>query len=180
MRSRTIPCLFRSRQSEYGGNRGQCVLCLWPLNAMGYSVCAPEIVKPEEQKALGRAYSVIEQLTPLILANQGTGHMVGIRAPSDFNGTVDLAPQQFTVGGYLFLVHFRGARANLTAKGGCGDAGAHGGLIIQTGPDDFLVAGTGMVITFAQVKSRYLGRHRFHLGRKFCEWNMGARPGIKR
>jgi hypothetical protein len=26
--------------------------------------------------------------------------------------------------------------------------GAHGGLIIQLGPDEYLVAGTGMVITF--------------------------------
>ncbi|HTU50845.1 MAG TPA: DUF5597 domain-containing protein [Acidobacteriaceae bacterium] len=120
------------------------------LNAMGYSVYAPEFLKPEEQQTLGRAYAVIDQLTPLILANQGTPRMVGIRAPSNFAGTVDLTPQQFTLGGYTFLVHFREpASISVGAKVEPEIPGAHGGMIIQTGPNDFLVAGTGMVITFA-------------------------------
>ena len=145
-----IPESGRANTAELGAN---AFYAYGQLNAMGYSVYAPEFLKPEEQKALGQAYSVIDQLTPLILANQGTGRMVGIRAPSDFNGTVDLAPQQFTVGEYTFLVHFREpAPISVGAKVEPEIPGAHGGLIIQTGPDDFLVAGTGMVITFAAGK----------------------------
>lgn len=120
------------------------------LNAMGYSVYAPEFLKPEEQQTLGQANRVIDQLTPLILASQGTGRMIGIRAPANFAGTVDLSPQQFTLGGYTFLVHFRAPPPiSIGAKVEAQIPGAHGGLIIQMGPDDFLVAGTGMVITFA-------------------------------
>jgi hypothetical protein len=142
-----IPESGRASAAELGAN---ALYAYGQLNAMGYSVYAPEFLKPEEQQALGQAYEIIDQLTPLILATQGTGRMVGIRAPSSFNGTVDLAPQQFTLGGYTFMVHFReSASISIGAKIEPGIPGAHGGLILQTGPDDFLVAGTGMVITVA-------------------------------
>jgi beta-galactosidase GanA len=119
------------------------------LNAMGFSVYAPEFLKSEEQQSLGDAYAIIKQLTPLILANQGTGRMVSIRAPSQFDGTVDLAPQQFTLGDYTFNVQFKEpAPISVGAKADTDSPGAHGGLIIQLDSDDFLVAGTGMIITF--------------------------------
>ena len=119
------------------------------LNSMGFSVYAPEFLAPAEQEVLGRAYDVLAQLTPMILANQGSGRMVGIRAPADFAGTVDFAPQQFTLGGYTFNVHFRRpAPISTGAKTETEIPGAHGGLIIQTGADEFLVAGAGMIITF--------------------------------
>jgi beta-galactosidase GanA len=120
------------------------------LDAMGFSVYAPEFLKAEEQKSLGDAYDLIEQITPLILANQGTGKMVGIRAPSLFDGTTDLSPQQVKLGDYTFNIRFRqpgpvstGARTETDMPG------AHGGLIIQLDADDFIVAGTGMIVTFS-------------------------------
>ncbi|MFZ1942999.1 MAG: DUF5597 domain-containing protein [Acidobacteriaceae bacterium] len=142
-----IPESGRANTAELGAN---AFYAYGQLNAMGYSVYAPEFLKPEGQQTLGQAYSVIDQLTPLILANQGTGRMVGIRAPSNFDGTVNLAPQQITLGEYTFRVHFREpASISIGAKVESEIPGVHGGLIIETGPDDFLVAGTGMVITFA-------------------------------
>jgi beta-galactosidase GanA len=119
------------------------------LNAMGFSVYAPEFLGPEDQKSLGEAYDLIAQLTPLILASQGTGRMVGIRPPAQFDGTVDLATQEFTLGGYTFSVHFR-PPAPISVGAGAEEEkrAAHGGLVIQLGPDEFLVAGTGMLITF--------------------------------
>jgi len=75
--------------------------------------------------------------------------MIGIRAPASFDGSVDLAPQQFTLGNYTFDVHFKEpAPISIGAKTEVPMPGAHGGLIIQTGPDEFLVAGTGMIVTF--------------------------------
>jgi len=119
------------------------------LNSMGFSVYAPEFLKPEEQQTLSDAYAVIDQLTPLILANQGTGKMVGIRAPAKFDGSVDLSPQDFVLGDYTFNVRFRTpAPISVGAKSEVDMPGAHGGLIIQLGPDEFLVAGTGMLTTF--------------------------------
>lgn len=119
------------------------------LNSMGFSVYAPEFLNPGEQQVLGKAYTVIEQLTPLILANQGTGRLVGIRTPSSFDGTADMAPQMFTLGDYTFNVHFKEQTSISTgATSETEQSEAHGGLIIQLGADDFLVAGTGMTITF--------------------------------
>ena len=119
------------------------------LDSMGFSVYAPEFLKPDEQKTLGDAYAVLDQLTPLILSNQGTGKLVGIRTPASFDGTVDLAPQQFTLGNYVFHVRFtEPAPISVGAHAEPEIPGAHGGFILQLGPDDFLIAGTGMILTF--------------------------------
>ncbi len=119
------------------------------LNSMGFSVYAPEFLKHQEQQSLGEAYAIIDQLTPLILANQGTGRMVGIRTPSSFDGSVDLAPQEFTLGDYTFNLNFKeSVPISVGAKAEPDLPSAHGGLIIQLSSDEFLVAGTGMMVTF--------------------------------
>jgi beta-galactosidase GanA len=141
-----IPETGRVNAAEMSAN---ALYAYGQLNSMGFSVYAPEFLNPDEQRTLGEAYSMMDGLTPTILANQGTGRMVGIRAPSQFDGLEDLAPQTFMLGDYTFDVHFRApAPISIGAKGEIDMPGAHGGLIIQLAPDDFLVAGTGMVITF--------------------------------
>src|SRR5207247_1539431 len=104
----------------------------------------------DERKVIGEAYEILDQLTPLILANQGTGRTVGIKTPVAFDGSEVIAAQQVTFGPYAFDVRFKqppsistGAREETELPG------AHGGLIIQLGPDEFIVAGTGMIMTFA-------------------------------
>ena len=119
------------------------------LNAMGFSPYSPEYLLPDEAKTLGAAYDVFGQLAPVVLANQGTGKMIGIRAPAQFDGTVDLNAQRFTLGDYTFDVHFREpAPISVGVKAEVDMPGAHGGLIVQLGPDEFLIAGTGMIINF--------------------------------
>ena len=141
-----IPETGRASGAEMAAN---ALYAYGELNSMGFSVYAPEFLKPDDQKALGDAYDVIAQLTPLILSNQGSGRMVGIRAPAQFDGTVDLATQEFTLGDYTFSVHFRPpAPISVGARAEGDEPGAHGGLIIELAPDEFLVAGTGMMVTF--------------------------------
>jgi len=141
-----IPETGRVSAAEMSAN---ALFAYGQLNSMGFSPYAPEFLKAEDQQVLGDAYEVIRQLTPLILANQGTGRMVGVRAPSQFDGTVDLAQQEFTLGDSIFNVHFREpAPISIGARTETDMPGAHGGLIVQLGPQDFLVAGTGMLITF--------------------------------
>lgn len=119
------------------------------LNAMGFSPYAPEFLAPDQAKTMAEAYDVIAQLTPLILANQGTGKMIGVSAPAQFDGTVDLNPQHFTFGDYTITAHFKEpAPISIGAKAETEMPGAHGGLIIQTGPDEFWIAGMGMIVTF--------------------------------
>lgn len=141
-----IPETGRASAADMGAN---AFYAYAELDAMGFSVYAPEFLKPEEAHTLGDAYDILQQLTPLILANQGTGRLVGIRAPAAFDGSIDLAPQHFTLGNYRFDVHFKEpAPISIGAKKETEMPGAHGGLILQTGPDDYLVAGTGMILTF--------------------------------
>ena len=141
-----IPETGRVSAAEMSAN---AMFAYGALNSMGFSVYAPEFFKPGEQRVLGEAYSVIDQLTPLIVANQGTGHMVGIRTPSNFEGAEDLAPQVFTLGDYTFNAHFNEqAPISTGTLSQSEQSGAHGGLIVQLDADDFLVAGIGMTITF--------------------------------
>lgn len=119
------------------------------LNTMGFSVYAPENLSADDQKSLGQAYDVLDQLTPLLLANQGTGRLAGILTPSSFQGKEDLSPQTVTLGGYTFTASFvRGWPPATPGHPAPPIPGAHGGLILQLGPNDFLVAGTGMIVTF--------------------------------
>jgi beta-galactosidase GanA len=119
------------------------------LDSMGFSVYAPEFLKPEEQKVLGEGYAVLNQIAPLILREQGTGRMVGIRTPVSFTGKVDLTPQHFQLGGYSFTARFtEPSPVSIGARVAPEIPGAHGGVVIQLDPNDFLVAGTGMILTF--------------------------------
>jgi beta-galactosidase GanA len=94
---------------------------------------------------LAQAYAVLEQLSPAILASQGLGRMTGFRPAVLEDGTVIETPVTETLGDYRFTVTFIDPwipRADQKVA-------AHGGLIIQTGSEDYLVAGQGITITFA-------------------------------
>ncbi|MGH7616391.1 MAG: DUF5597 domain-containing protein [Gemmatimonadaceae bacterium] len=141
-----IPETGRASAADMAAN---ALYAFGSLNAIGFSPYAPDVLSADESKVIAQAYDVVDQLTPLILANQGTTKMVGIKTPRAFDGTEDLAPQRFTFGQYTFDVRFKqpppistGAREETEIPG------AHGGLIIQLGPDAFIVAGTGMLMTF--------------------------------
>ncbi len=119
------------------------------LNAIGFSPYSPEYLSADEQKVLAESYDVLRQMTPLILAAQGSEKIAAIRPPVAFDGTQDLTAQTLTFGNYLFDVHFKlpppvstGAREEVPMPG------AHGAMIIQTGADEFVVAGTGMIVMF--------------------------------
>jgi beta-galactosidase GanA len=119
------------------------------LDAMAFSPYAPEYLSDDEQKVLAGSYDVLRQLSPLVLAAQGTGRMVGIRPPTAFDGTQDLSTQKFVLGNYTFDIHFKNPPPiSIGQKEEAEMPGSHGGLIVQTGPDEFIVAGTGMIVYF--------------------------------
>jgi beta-galactosidase GanA len=100
------------------------------------------------QNRLAQAYAVLEQLSPTILAGQGTGRMSGFRPRVLEDGTVIDTPVTRTLGQYRFTVSF----VDTQQSDSNADIAGHGGLIIQTGPEDYLVAGQGLVITFEPVE----------------------------
>lgn len=112
-------------------------------DAIGFSPFAIENVA--EDDALGRAYDVLDSIAPLILAHQGQGTMVGVRPVVAFDGAVDEAPTAVRLGDFTLNVRYDDPwtpRAQQTIA-------SHGGLIIQLGPEEYLVAGQGLTITFA-------------------------------
>jgi hypothetical protein len=127
--------------------------------------------------SLARAYGLIGQLSPLIAEHQGKGTMTGVMATTAFDGTVDDAPQRISLEGaeYTLNVSFAAPPGPPTAAPpgtpaqpdgpvsfSPGQPGAtlpsaapvqrpsapRGGIVIMVAPNEFLIAGTGMVVTF--------------------------------
>jgi len=81
---------------------------------------------------LDEGYAVLRKLSPIILAHQGMGTMKGILVDT-------LSPvQQLELGEYRIEARLAGPRR----------PGIAGGLIIQTGPREFVVAGKALDILF--------------------------------
>jgi beta-galactosidase GanA len=112
------------------------------LDAIGFGPFSIESIDERQPNPLAEGYSVLEQLSPAILAAQGLGKMSGFRPRVLFDETVLDAPVSETLGNYRFTVSF-GEKEQHTAT--------QGGLIIQTGPEDYLVAGQGLIVTFSPV-----------------------------
>jgi beta-galactosidase GanA len=115
------------------------------LDALGFSPFQVENADPKAEAALTQAYDVLRQLTPAILAAQGKGKMAGFKPRVLEDGTVQDQPVVQTLGDYTFTVGFLDP---WTPKADQKTA-AHGGLIIQIGPEEYLIAGRGLVVTFA-------------------------------
>ena len=109
-------------------------------NVMGYSLFSIESLPNPSDNQVSRGYDVLAQLTPLILSNQGRGTMAGV--------ILDSANQkaEIKLGDYIFIVHheYSWPYAPKTE----GENPRYGGMIIMVSPDEYYVAGRGMVITF--------------------------------
>lgn len=115
------------------------------LDAFGFSPFQVETAQGRDQKALTQAYDLLRQLTPAILAAQGTGRMAGFKPRVLEDGAVLDQPVDQVLGDYRFTVGFIDPWTPRTDQ----QPATHGGLIIQIGPEDYLIAGRGLVITFA-------------------------------
>ena len=117
------------------------------LNAIGFSpfsIDSFDSMDEHQPSALARAYSVLEQLSPAILANAGLGRMSGFRPRVLFDGTVIDTAVTETIGDYRFTVSFIDPWTPQKDQ----NTATHGGLIIQVGPEDYLIAGQGITVTF--------------------------------
>jgi len=107
-------------------------------NAIGVSPFAIESIQDPVAGQLGSAYDLLEQLSPVILANQGKNAMAGLLS----EGSEQRAPQRLVLNGYVLSVTYdKASEADSPAP-------LSGGLVIATGPEEFLIAGTAMTITF--------------------------------
>lgn len=115
-------------------------------DALGFGPFSIESIV-DSPGGLASAYSVLGQLSPHILAAQGQGRMGGFKPRQLYDDSLVYEPQEKAIGDYRFKVAFADIqRPTMTA-----DTAGYGGIIIQTGPEDYLIAGQGITVTFTPV-----------------------------
>lgn len=109
-------------------------------NALGYSPFAIESLDDPEHNQVARGYGVLRQLEPLIARSQGKGIMAGVLLDS----TAQV--ERVRLGDYILTARHEfswqyGFRAGV-------DTPRVGGMIVMLAPDEFVIAGTGLLVTF--------------------------------
>jgi beta-galactosidase GanA len=126
-----------------------------PGELMAHLVEHADTLAPEPAAGLlAASYDVVAQLTPLIVEHQGRGTMAGLLQEHPDNRQ----PQQLRLNGYVLDASFERTSPPSLADGAIAPAGAvpggqagspAGGLVVATGPNEFLFAGIGVTVTFA-------------------------------
>jgi hypothetical protein len=124
---------------SFGGARGAANLfyAVGQYDAIGYSPFGIDGPTEPESGPLSKAYGLIRDMAPLILEHQGSGTMEAVSLNKSH------ANQDVTLGGYTLHTELRKTRHS-TVVPELGYA-----LIIQTGRDEFVIAGTDVDITFS-------------------------------
>ncbi len=109
--------------------------------AIGFSPFSIESTEHPEDEPIGNAYSILSQLSPEILKYSGTGKMDGVLLDTSNK------KQEIVLGNYKLTVsHDYTLGWSPEAKNP--DWPMTGAIIIQTDENDFIIAGTGVVVTF--------------------------------
>jgi beta-galactosidase GanA len=118
------------------------------LDAIGFSPFGIESIAEPATRFVTDSYGLVAQLTPLILEHQGNGTMAGLLS----EGPEQRQPQQVWLGAYTIHVSFERGSPPALADGMVATPvlppTPAGGLVIMTGPDEYVFAGTGITATF--------------------------------
>jgi len=118
---------------------GQC-------DAMGFSPFGIEdefsSSHPDDAVSFDKSYKMLSELSPLILENQGKGRMAGVWL-DESNRTQSVRLGNYTLNvAHDFTWPYSGGfhQTNSWPR--------FGGIIISTGPDEYVIAGRGLIVTF--------------------------------
>jgi hypothetical protein len=106
-------------------------------DAMGFSPFAIETIGEPAAKHLAASYDLVAQLEPLLVELQGQGRSAGLLS----EGPEQRQPQQVRLGDWVLSATFERAAAEPSLPSG--------GLVLRTGADEFVLAGTAVTITLA-------------------------------
>lgn len=121
---------------------------------IGFSPFGIESIEEPAAGLLRASNDLVRQLTPLILANQGNGRMTALLAPA----ADQRMPREVAFGGLVLGVSYEHLEAPGLADGVINEAGDRpaartplpaGALVIQLGPDELLIGGIGVTVTFS-------------------------------
>ena len=111
-------------------------------NCLAFSPFSIESTDHPENEPIGKTYDILKQVSPLITKYQPAGNVKGFLLEKDS------IQKDISIGDYLITVYHEykmgwspGAKDSIWPLAG--------GLIIAVASDEFYVAGTGLVITFA-------------------------------
>jgi hypothetical protein len=122
-------------------NGAHAVHTIGAYDAIGYSPFSVESCPDPAATPLAASYRALSALAPIILENQGKGLITGVLL------TTTKSCADRVLGGYK--LHFRHEKDWLKpAEPISPDRMIVGCLVISTGPDEFLIMGSGILITF--------------------------------
>jgi Domain of unknown function (DUF5597) len=134
--------LFISEIRFEKGIDAKAFFAIGNYNCLTFSPFSIESTDHPETEPIGKTYNVLRQVSPLITQHKPEGNVKGFLIKKDS------IQKNIPVGDYLITVHHEykmgwspGAKESVWPLAG--------GLIIAVAPDEFYVAGTGLVITFA-------------------------------
>ena len=123
------------------GVAGKAFNAIGHYNAVGFSPFSIENGDEKMNMEISSAYKLLDKLSPLILQNQGKGTINGVLFDKTDN------KQEIKLGDYI-LTFSHDLNLGWSAKSKEDNWPITGGLVIQLAPDEFIVAGTGIVATF--------------------------------
>ncbi len=121
-------------------------------NGLGFSAFGIESINEPAASQLRASNDLIRQLTPLITTHRG--RMITLIPPA----AEQRQPQALPFGGVVFGVTYERLESPALADGVINEAGDRsasraalpsGAIVIQLGPDEFLIGGIGVTVTFA-------------------------------
>jgi beta-galactosidase GanA len=111
-------------------------------DAMGFCPFSIESIRDPEDEPITQSYRVLSQLSPIILDKQGTGQMAGVLLDEEKQ------TQEMQLGDYTFTFAHDFTWGWARRSGEDKKWPRVGGLIISESADEFIVAGTGIIVTF--------------------------------
>jgi beta-galactosidase GanA len=133
--------LFIPETNRDAASARNLYLAVGAYRAIGFSPFAIEAERPlsapapeSDRLALGKAYGILGQIAPLVLEHQGSGGMVGFVLNKDHPSLLA------TLGGINLEISLDELFGHQAEQGA--------GVVMATGPDQFLGAGSGFRVIF--------------------------------
>jgi hypothetical protein len=123
-------------------NAAKVFMAVGHYQAIGFSPFSIESMTTDLEESITKSYDLLEQLSPPIREYQVKGKVAGVLLDST------IQKQEITMGNYTLTVSHE---FTLGWSPGSKNPGwpESGGLIIQTSDNEFIITGTGIVVSFS-------------------------------
>jgi len=135
--------LFIPEAGRGGESAANAFYAFGQHDAIGFCPFSIESIENPDNAPLAKGYEILSQLSPLILENQGNETMAGVLLDKENQ------KQKVELGDYGLTVSHDYTWGWSTGAGESGRWPRAGGVIISSGPDEYIISGTGIIVTFS-------------------------------